>query len=152
MAIKIEGASIRQLDRLYEIERECFNEEAFTKQQIAHLLADYNSVGLMAKEKEEIVGFIIGTIQAEKNSLVGHIITIDVSKSHQRRGLGAGLLQQIEEIFRAKGVNECRLEAREDNVAALNLYQKLGYVKTGRLRNYYGDAHGMHLRKTLTES
>jgi ribosomal-protein-alanine N-acetyltransferase len=151
MAITVEDASIKQLDRLYEIEKECFNKEAFTKQQIAHLLTDYNSIGLLAKEKEEIVGFIIGTIQAEKNSLVGHIVTIDVSKAHQRRGLGAELLQQIEKIFRAKGVNECHLEAREDNVAALNLYQKLGYIKVGRLRNYYGDAHGTHLRKTLAK-
>jgi len=41
------------------------------------------------------------------------------------------------------------LEVREDNVAAVNLYQKLGYKKVGRLENYYGNAHGLHLKKML---
>jgi len=151
MPVTIEDASIRHLDRLYEIETECFDREAFTKKQIARLLVDYNSVGLVAKEEQKIVGFIIGTIQSEESSLIGHVITIDISKSHRRKGLGIRLLQEIEEILREKGVNECRLEAREDNTAALNLYRKLGYVKAGRLKNYYGNAHGTFLRKTLTQ-
>ncbi len=151
MTVTIEDASIRHMDRLYEIETECFDREAFTKKQIARLLADYNSVGLIAKEDEKIVGFIIGTIQSEESSLIGHIITIDISKTHRRKGLGVRLLQEIEKILRENGANECCLEAREDNTAALNLYQKLGYTKAGRLRNYYGNAHGTFLRKTLTQ-
>lgn len=150
MPVTIEDASIKHLDRLYEIETECFDREAFTKQQIAHLLVDYNSLGLITKEEERIVGFIIGTIQAEENGLTGHIVTIDISKTHRRKGLGVKLLQEIERIFIEKGIHECCLEAREDNTAALNLYKKLGYTKAGRLKNYYGSTHGMFLRKTLT--
>ena len=39
------------LDKLFEIEEQCFDQEAFTKQQIAYLLTDYNTMALGAKEQ-----------------------------------------------------------------------------------------------------
>jgi len=149
MMLKIEDATLQHLDRLYEIESECFDQEAFTKQQLAHLLADYNSVGLIAKENGEIVGFIIGMVYIERNAFTGHILTIDVSPAHRRHGIAQKLLQTIEQIFKEKGVKTCKLEVREDNIAALKLYQKLGYKKIAVLKKYYGNAHGIYLRKDL---
>jgi len=150
MTLTVEDTSIRHLDRLYEIETECFQKEAFTKQHIAYLLTDYNSLGLVAKENDKIVGFIIGRIHTERKSAVGHILTVDVSPEHRRKGIAQKLLEEMERIFKEKGVKLCYLEAREDNVAALGLYQKSGYRKIGRLRNYYGNAHGIYFRKALT--
>ena len=150
MAILIEDASIKYLDRLYQIEVECFKKEAFTKQQIAHLLTDYSSMGLVAKEDGNIIGFVIGRIYAETKLLAGHILTIDVSPTHRHMGIAQKLLEEIEKIFRNKGAKECRLEVREDNIVALRLYEKLGYKRIGKLHNYYGNAHGVYLKKTLT--
>jgi ribosomal-protein-alanine acetyltransferase len=149
MAITIEDASIKHLDKLYEIEMKCFKKEAFTKQQIAQLLKNPNSISLIAKENGDIVGFIIGMLSVEDGSLVGHILTIDVSPSHRRKGVGIKLLQEIEKIFKDRQTIVCRLEVREDNVAALNLYQKLGYKEIGKLKYYYGDANGILLEKPL---
>ncbi len=63
------------MDRLHEIERECFKLEAFSKQQLFHLLVDYNSIGLIAKADDKIAGFIIGMIRIERNAMVGLILT-----------------------------------------------------------------------------
>jgi len=150
MTVTIEDASTRYLDKLYEVEKECFEKEAFTKQQIAYLLTDYNSISLVAKLNDEVVGFIIGRIYVERKSLAAHILTIDVSPPYRRRGIATRLLQEIERIFKEKGVGICHLEVREDNVAALSLYHKSGYKLIGRLKNYYEHAHGMYLRKVLT--
>jgi ribosomal-protein-alanine acetyltransferase len=149
MEIKVEDASIRFLDRYYEIEKQCFQREAFTKQQIAFLLTDYNAVGLAARVNGEIAGFVIGRIDIVRNMPFGHILTVDIAPSYRRRGIAQKLLREIEAIFKEKGVKECRLEVREDNAAALNLYQKLGYKKVGKLEKYYGDAHGLYLEKAL---
>jgi len=150
MGFTIESASIRHLDRLYTIEKECFDKEAFTKQQIASLLSDYNSISLIAKISSEIVGFIIGMAYYERNMPVGHILTIDVALAYRKRGIAQKLLQGIEKIFREKGLRAVHLEVREDNIAALRLYQKLGYKKIAKLENYYGNAHGIYLKKDLT--
>jgi ribosomal-protein-alanine N-acetyltransferase len=150
MPTTIEDASIRHLDRLHGIEKECFKEEAFTKSQIAQLLADYNSIGLISREGGTIVGFIIGTIYVDGKAASGHILTIDVSPSHRRKGTGELLLKEIERIFRQKGVKTSSLEVREDNAVALSLYRKLGYHEAGTLKNYYGKTHGIYLKKVLT--
>jgi len=150
MLAKIEKASIEHLDTLYEIEMKCFETEAFTKQQIAYLLTDSSSVILLSKLKGEIVGFVIGKTYMDKKPAIGHILTIDVSPEHRRKGIGQRLLQEIERTFKDKSVKTCCLEVRENNIGALSLYQNFEYKKVGRLENYYGNAHGIRLRKVLT--
>jgi ribosomal-protein-alanine N-acetyltransferase len=145
----LESASLKDLARLYEIERECFVEEAFTRKQISQFLEDYNSLSLVAREDDKLMGFIIAMISPEKKINSGHIITVDVSSSHRRRGIGKMLLEEMENVLRSKGVKASFLEVREDNVAALSLYRKLGYKSVGILENYYGKANGICLRKFL---
>lgn len=149
MEIKIETASIRLLDKLCEIEEQCFNEEAFTKRQIAYLLTDYNTIVFVAKVNSVIAGFIIAQVEIENNTLFGHIITINVAPDYRRKGIASKMLTETEEVLKQKSMIECRLEVREDNNAALKLYQKGGYQKIGRLEKYYGKKHGLYLKKNL---
>jgi ribosomal protein S18 acetylase RimI-like enzyme len=59
------------------------------------------------------------------------------------------LLKELETFFKDEGAVESRLEVREDNVAAINLYLKLGYMPVVKLERYYKDAHGLYLKKNL---
>jgi ribosomal-protein-alanine acetyltransferase len=149
MGIEIETATIRNLDRLYDIEKQSFQKEAFTKQEIAYLLTDYNAIGLAARIDGEIVGFAIGRIDVARGMPYGHILTIEALPSQRRKGVAEKLLKNLESLFREKGTAESRLEVREDNTAAISLYQKLGYRRVGKLERYYGDAHGLYLKKAL---
>jgi ribosomal-protein-alanine N-acetyltransferase len=149
MKVKIETASIRLLDKFCEIENQCFDQEAFTKRQLAYLLTDYNSIGLVAKTDSDIAGFIISQVEIENDKPFGHIITINVASPYRRKGIGTQMLKEIEKILKEKGVNECHLEVREDNSAALKLYQKSGYQKIAKLKKYYGNKHGLFLKKNL---
>jgi len=88
-------------------------------------------------------------VYPDRKAVNGHILTIDVLPSHRRKGVGQMLLQEMESIFVQKGVQACLLEVREGNVAAISLYHKLGYEEIGRLENYYGNAHGIYLKKIL---
>lgn len=150
MAAVIGDASLRDLDRLYDIETECFKNEAFTKAQIAELLRDYNSIGLVARVNGQIVGFAIGTIYVDGKVFQGHICTIEVLPVFRRRGIGEKLLDETEKIFKQKKVKTSALEVRQDNIAAIALYKKSGYETIRKLKNYYGNAHGLYLGKTLT--
>lgn len=147
--IIIDCASIRLLDELYSIEKKCFDEEAFSKEQISYLLRDYNSLSYIAYINDKIAGFIIGLIEIERNQFFGHIITIEVMTQYRRKGVAQRLLREIETGIKNQGINECRLEVREDNIAAIKLYEKIGYKKIAKLENYYQTAHGIYLRKRL---
>ena len=111
---------------------------------------DYNTISLIAVEKGNIIGFIIGAIYSERNAANGHVLTIDVSPQHQRKGVGSKLLQELEKILAQRNIKTCRLEVKENNIKALGLYEKAGYQRIGRLKNYYGNADGLYLQKDLT--
>ncbi|MEM2912547.1 MAG: ribosomal protein S18-alanine N-acetyltransferase [Candidatus Bathyarchaeia archaeon] len=148
MPLQVKQATIEDLEKLYTIEKECFTFEAFSKGQIASLLLSPNSVSLVAKENNEILGFIIGIIYDET---VGHIFTLDVAIKHRRKGVGLKLLRELEKIFREKGVKACFLEVRMDNLAARQLYEKQGYREIEELKNFYRKGvHGIRLKKDLT--
>lgn len=149
MDIEISDVTIHLIDKLCEIENQCFDQEAFTKQQLTCLIMDYNTIGLTALMNDEIAGFALARVNIRRNVTFGHILTIDVAPDYRRKGIAQKLLQEIETIIKEKGISECRLEVRENNKAALNLYQKLGYTKIGRLEKYYGTAHGLYLTKRL---
>jgi ribosomal-protein-alanine N-acetyltransferase len=149
MDIEIADATIRLLDKLYDIENQCFEQEAFTKIQLSYLITDYNTIGLTALVNGEIAGFAIARVNIRRNMPFGHILTIDVAPEYRRKGIAQKLLREIEDILRERGIKECRLEVRENNTAALKLYQKLGYTKIGKLEKYYGTAHGLYLKKSL---
>ena len=149
MHIAIENASLQHLDILWEIEKKCFETEAFTKEQIAQLLRGYNSISLIAKIDNQIVGFVIGAVYREGKALSGHVLTVDVLPEYRRKRIGLTLLQEMENIFRKRDIKTCCLEVREDNIAALELYRKLGYVEVGKLKNYYRNTNGIYLRKIL---
>ena len=147
MEVKIEEASARLLDELYEIEKQCFEQEAFSKLQIGYLLADYNAVSLVARVEGKIAGFIIARIDMIRNQPVGHIMTLDVAPLFRRKRIAQRLMLESEAFFKQKGAKEIRLEVRESNVAGLSLYLKLGYKKVALLEGYYGETHGVYLRK-----
>ncbi len=150
MELRIETATIRILDKLFAIEQQCFEEEAFSKRQIAYFLTDYNSIALVAKTPSgDIAGFIIAQDEVEETVEFGHIITINVASNYRHKGVASRLLHEIEELLKQRSIAECRLEVREDNVAAIKLYHKLGYETVGKLDRYYGKKHGLYLKKTL---
>lgn len=149
MDVKIEDASLRYLDRLFEIEQQCFTKEAFTKQQISYLLTDYNTISLVAKVNNEIAGFIILQLESEDDVVFGHIVTLNVATKYRRKGIAQKMLHETENILKSRGITESRLEVKQDNSAAIRLYQRLGYREIGKLDHYYGKKHGLYLKKNL---
>lgn len=150
MPVTVGKASLRHLNELLRIERECFTTEAFTKEQIEVLLRNPNGFGFLAQVKEEVVGFIIGEIEKHRAIKVGHVCTIDVAVKYRRRGVGLKLLKEIENAFLQRGAETCYLEVRVGNNEARRLYEKQGYVELEDLDNYYSrGGHGLRLVKQL---
>lgn len=149
MDLKIEDASLKYLDKMVEIEKQCFTDEAFSRQQISYLLMDYNTVSLVAKVDSELVGFVILQLENQDDTVFGHIITLNVASKFRRKGVAQRMLLESESILRSRGITECRLEVRQDNSSALKLYETLGYVEIGLLEGYYGKKHGLYFKKNF---
>jgi [ribosomal protein S18]-alanine N-acetyltransferase len=66
-----------------------------------------------------------------------HVLNICVHPEWQGNGLGRKLIQRLLKIARQHGAETAFLEVRESNLAALKLYQSLGFLEIGRRRGYY---------------
>jgi ribosomal-protein-alanine acetyltransferase len=152
MSFEIDAAALEDLDALQEIEEECFNEEAFTRDHLTNLLKTQNAISLRAKVDNKIVGFAIGLIEISGKVRAGHIFTVDVVPGHRRRGIGLRLVDELEHVFLENGVRTIYLEVRKDNKAALELYCKKGYSEIQKLKNYYSKgAQGLRMKKSFKE-
>ena len=149
MSVTIQRAAISDLEALYQIERECFTTEALKKRDLTYLLESPNAVSLVAQINNAIAGFVIGSVHRHEKKMTGCVYTLDVAVKYRRKGIGLRLLDEIERIFVKRGARICYLEARKDNLAALELYRNHGYVEIEELKDYYNGVHGVRLEKKL---
>lgn len=68
-----------------------------------------------------------------------HVNRVAVRPERRREGIGRTLMLHAMAHAQTEGATATLLEVRADNVAALALYQRLGFVREGERRNYYGD-------------
>ena len=62
---------------------------------------------------------------------------IAVLSPYQNKGLGTYILEKIVNQCDAEGVQRLYLEVRNDNAAAIHLYEKMGFEYIGRRPGYY---------------
>ncbi|MFU8888414.1 MAG: GNAT family N-acetyltransferase/peptidase C39 family protein [Trueperaceae bacterium] len=68
----------------------------------------------------------------------------------QGRGVGRALMAAVEEHALERGLVSVRLEVRADNVRAIDLYRRLGYVEVGLTHAFYEDhSDALRMRKRL---
>ncbi|MDQ0514188.1 ribosomal protein S18 acetylase RimI-like enzyme [Mycoplasmoides fastidiosum] len=83
---------------------------------------------------------IIGFLLAKKNVTDWEIIWLFVQKKYRNQGVAINLVTAFLGIL--KQTNQLVavwLEVKIHNQAALNLYQKVGFVKNRLRKNYYGN-------------
>ena len=69
----------------------------------------------------------------------GHITTIAVRPARRRERIGQRLLTNLIDEAKRRGCIKMTLEARPSNFAALELYEKTGFVSFGLRPGYYTD-------------
>ena len=66
-----------------------------------------------------------------------HITLLAIHPDYRRQGLGQLLLFKLLKDAIARNLAWATLEVNENNLAAINLYQKYGFQIAGKRRNYY---------------
>lgn len=83
---------------------------------------------------QSIYGFVLARCVVEEVE----ILSLAVKHEMQRRGIALLLCEALIAELRGRKMLNFFLEVAEDNVAAVQLYHKLGFEHVGRRAGYYG--------------
>ena len=76
---------------------------------------------------DSIIGYAILMMVLDE----AHLLNISVAPSHKGQGLGRHLLDHMMQIGREKGGLNMFLEVRPSNIAAITLYESIGFNEMG---------------------
>jgi ribosomal protein S18 acetylase RimI-like enzyme len=83
----------------------------------------------------ELEGQLIGTVIGGYDGRRGLVYHLSVSRELRGQGIGRRLMTEVENRLRAKGCLKCYLVVLEDNMEAMEFYERIGWseMKTDRL-------------------
>lgn len=148
-AVSIRTVGPFDLGRLARLHRSCF-EEAWSRSDLAHLLAMPGGFGLIARLHEgglagfdamRGVGFSLCRVVRDESEL----LSIGVSPAYRRRGIAGHLLRASMERCRAIGARRMFLEVAIDNPEAQRLYEAHGFERVGVRPDYYQREGGLRV-------
>ena len=90
---------------------------------------------LVAVEDSVIVGTVIGGFDGRR----GLIYHLAVSEPHREHGIGARLMDEIENRLREKGCIKSYLLVTKDNQPAMRFYEKRGWLHMDSVKLYGKD-------------
>ena len=141
------------LDRAAALHAESFvplGERAWTRQDLAELVASPGVAGLLLQVDGHDAGLAVCRVAADEAEL----LTIAVRPAHRRQGLARHLLVAVIDHVRSAGARTLFLEVGVDNPVARSLYEAQGFCAVGERRAYYQRGHeppadGIVMRLTL---
>ena len=80
---------------------------------------------------------LAGAVASREAGGETEILNLAVTPAWRRRGIGRRLMETALESAVLSGAQRVFLEVRESNAGARSFYSRLGFVESGRRKNYY---------------
>lgn len=132
MEIIVRPLTEEYVDQVCILEEEAFS-MPWHKESFLEMLANKDARYLVGIWQNQVVGSCgLRNIAGE-----GEITNVVTAAAFRGKGIGRMLLTHLLEEGRKMGVEAFTLEVRQSNVAAIHLYESLGFVTEGIRKNFY---------------
>ena len=138
--ITIRDASKADVPDLIRLETVSFESDTLSKRSFARLVGSATAACRLALQGDAAAAYYV--LLFRDGSLAARLYSIAVDPARRGGGLAKALLHDAEEAARRRGRTALRLEVRENNPAAIRLYERSGYRPIGRRPGYYADGAG----------
>lgn len=126
------------LTRIFQLEEEAFKPmhyPLFVLRQFYDISPDLFFVAV--NELNEIKGYCFGGI--DHNNQIGWVFALAVTKPEQKKKIGQRITIELLTAFKNKNINTIQLTTTPDNIAAIHLYEQLGFKMVAEVMDYYFD-------------
>ena len=125
-------ATWRDLKAVHQLEKACFQRDAWPLLDILGALTIPQIVRIKAQDGDQLIGFIAADLR--RSQATAWIATLAVLPGYRKRGIGASLLRACEEQIQQPLIRLC---VRRNNLPAIQLYHKFGYQQVDTWKKYY---------------
>ena len=123
---------------LYGVEEVCFEPPfRFSRAYMRQIVARRDGATWLAEEDGALAGFAVVEWSREPEGRGAYIQTIEVLPRQRRAGIAQELMRRLEDSAIKAGAKLIWLHVDAENLAAVRLYEKHGYMLKGREENYY---------------
>ena len=136
LAVLIDRAEPSDAGLMAAIHASCFA-RPWDETAMAQFVVGPDTLCLIASASEESGAMPAGLLIARKAADEAELLTLGVSPSCRRQGIGRALLKDAVASLRASGAKQLFLEVEHGNDAALALYRCCGATEVGRRKGYY---------------
>ena len=105
----------------------------WSKESYLKFAREEGSLALVLEINSQIQGFLVGRLAADQAEL----LNLAVAAAHRRKGVGKALFSHALREWLSGGAKAVYLEVRESNTCAIAFYEKSGFLKNGRRKDYY---------------
>ena len=131
--LTIRRLSLADLSQVMEIERRAFT-APWSLAMFGLELSKPSGICLAALRGRRLVGYLV----CSRYGTVWHLMNVAVEPEHRRTGVATALLAAL--FARADRPGQrYTLEVRPSNLAAVAMYERLGFRSAGRRPGYYPD-------------
>jgi ribosomal-protein-alanine N-acetyltransferase len=121
-----------EIEQVSLIEQACFK-DPYPTYFLSQLARDNPETFLVLSLDDQVIGY--GVIDRWEGH--DHLISIAVLPDRRKSGFGEALLRELENRISRDRV--LKLEVRQSNGPAIQLYSKRGFTRTGVVEGYYTD-------------
>jgi len=132
--IVLEALCVAHSEVVANLHQRAFDEN-WSAKEFQNLITMPASFGFLALKGALPVGFVL----CQGDDVEAEIITIASDPACERRGIGTILLQCV-----LKQTQRLFLEVAEDNIKAINFYEKQDFQTIGKRPRYYNRGSGNH--------
>ena len=148
VSARLRRGRISDLDGLIALEQELFTSHLISRRSFQRFLASPRAVLIVAEEDNKLAGYALALYR--RRSKLARLYSIGVIARLRGRGIARRLLAAAEEAAAGRHSLAMRLEVRENDPAAIALYETSGYHRFDRRTRYYDKrTHALRFEKPL---
>jgi ribosomal-protein-alanine N-acetyltransferase len=125
----------RDLEAVLGLERTCFADPWVREAFLAEIEGSPHIRWPVVAVGSGLAGYVVAWFIEDET----HLANLAVVPACRRRGLGRRLVRAVLTEAARRRARWIRLEVRGSNMAALALYQSMGFRPVGRRKHYYAD-------------
>jgi ribosomal-protein-alanine N-acetyltransferase len=140
----VRQAELGDINDIIKINRLCLPEN-YSFDFFYRILSEFGFACAVGLEDGTLAGYLLSRVERPFSTFIGlnhakgHVISIAVLPEHRRKGLGAKIMKYGMQKLIENNVETIYLEVRVSNVAAIEMYKKLGFYVKREFKHYYRD-------------